>query len=141
MNFSADRASGLFFLLFGLGMYFLVNPGNIEAVDGGNLAPETFPNILSVVIAVCGGLLVLVPTREKIRDPMLMGKAGLYAGLLVIGGLAMSRFGFEYVAPVLALAIMLLTGERRRHWLAFGVIGMPALTWFLVTEVLGRALP
>ena len=137
----ADRFSGLFFLLLGLAMYFWVNPNYIESVDGGNLSPDTMPNILSIILAICGGLLILKPTDEQIRNPMLMAKTALYVGLLIAGIYAMSLFGFEYVAPFLALAIMWLLGERRPLWLVLGVIAMPAIIWFLVTQILGRALP
>lgn len=137
----ADRISGLFFLLLGLAMYFWVNPNYIESVDGGNLSPDTMPNILSIILAICGASLILKPTDEQIRNPILMAKTGLYVGLLVAGIYAMSLFGFEYVAPFLALAIMWLLGERRPLWLVLGVIVMPAVIWFLVTQVLGRALP
>lgn len=141
MNISADRLSGAFFLLFGLVMYFAVNPTYIEAVDGGNIAPNTLPNIISVVIAVAGGFLMFKPTKQRVRNPMLMAKTAFYVVLLAVGLYAMSWFGFEYVAPVLALAIMWFIGERRPFWLAIGVVGMPAIIWFLVTQLLGRALP
>lgn len=137
----ADRISGLFFLLLGLAMYFWVNPNYIESVDSRNLSPDTMPNILSIILALCGALLILKPTDEKIRNPILMAKTALYVGLLIAGIYAMSLFGFEYVAPFLALAIMWLLGERRPLWLILGVIVMPAVIWFLVTQVLGRALP
>ena len=141
MSAKADRTSGSFFMLLGLVMYFWVNPNYIEAVEGGNLSPDTLPNIISIVLAVSGAFLVLKPTDHRIRNPLLMAKTGLYVALLVAGIWAMSWFGFEYVAPVLALAIMWLIGERRPLWLGLGVVAMPAIIWFLVTEVLGRALP
>ncbi len=141
MAVSADRASGAFFLLFGLAMYFYVNPVYIETVDGGNLAPNKVPNIVSIIVAVCGAFLTLKPTAHQVRNPILMVKTGLYVGLLVAGIYAMSWFGFEYVAPILALAIMWMIGERRPLWLGLGVVGMPVLIWFLVTQVLERALP
>lgn len=137
----ADRISGLFFLLLGLAMYFWVSPNYIESVDSRNLSPDTMPNILSIILALCGALLILKPTDEQIRNPILMAKTALYVGLLIAGIYAMSLFGFEYVAPFLALAIMWLLGERRPLWLVLGVIVMPAVIWFLVTQVLGRALP
>jgi putative tricarboxylic transport membrane protein len=141
MKLSADRLSGTFFLLLGLAMLLFVNPVYIETVDGGNLEPSTLPNAISIVIAVCGGLLVLRPTSSQVHERYTMLVAGFYVLLLVAGLYAMSWFGFEYVAPVLALAIMWFIGERRPLWLAFGTIGMPALIWFLVTQALGRALP
>ena len=141
MLVSADRVSGAFFLLFGLTMYFYVNPNYIETIDEGNIAPDSLPNIVSIVIAVCGGLLVFKPTSQQVRNPRSMAKAGIYVALLAAGIYAMSWVGFVYVAPVLALVIMLLIGERRPFWLALGAIGMPAIIWFLVIHALGRSLP
>lgn len=138
---AADRASGVFFVLFGLAMYFRVNPTYIETVDGGNLAPDTLPNVMALVIAACGALLVVKPSTHMMRSPRLIARAGLYSAVLAAGTFAMSHFGFEIAGPVLALAIMWLIGERRPLWLAGGVIVMPAATWFLVAQVLGRALP
>ena len=141
MSHSADRASGLFFLLFGVAMYVYVNPTYIESVDSGTIAPATMPNIVSIVIAICGAILIFKPTTHQVRDPALIFKTGLYVGILVAGLYAMSWFGFEYVAPVLALTLMLLIGERRPFWIGLGVVVMPVTIWFLVTQVLERALP
>lgn len=141
MTSTADRASGIFFLLFGLAMYFYINPTFIESIEGSVLSPDAMPNFLAIVLAVCGAVLVIKPTAEQMRDPVSMAKTGLYVGVLVAGIYAMSWFGFEYVAPILALAIMWLVGERRPAWLALGVVGMPLLIWYLVTQVLERALP
>lgn len=141
MGMKADRVSGAFFLLFGLAMYFFVIPNYVETVDGGNLAPNTLPNIISLVIAVCGGWLVLKPTSQQLRDPRQLALTAMYVALLAAGIYAMSWFGFEYVAPVLAAALMWLIGERRPMWLAGGVVIMPIIIWFIVTYALGRALP
>ena len=141
MIFPADRISGAFFFLFGLAMYFLVNPNYIESVDGGNIAPDSLPNVVSVIICFCGGILVVKPTSQQVRDLRSMTRTAMYICLLAAGVYAMSWFGFEYVAPILALAIMVMIGERRLPWLFLGVVGMPVLIWFLVTHALGRALP
>lgn len=141
MSTMADRTSGMFFMGLGLAMYFWVNPRYIETVEGGNLSPSTLPNIISIILAIAGAYLVIKPTNYQVRNPVLMAKTGLYVALLAVGIWAMSWFGFEYVAPVLAAAIMWLIGERRPLWIGLGVVGMPAIIWFLVTHVLGRALP
>ena len=138
---SADRVSGTFFLLFGLAMYFLVIPEYVEFNDEGNIAPSTMPNIISLVIAFFGGVLVLKPTPHQLQDKLFILKTAGYIAMLAAGIYAMSLFGFQYVGPVLALAIMLMIGERRPLWLGAGVILMPLIIWFLVTHVLGRALP
>ncbi|MDQ2095567.1 tripartite tricarboxylate transporter TctB family protein [Rhodalgimonas zhirmunskyi] len=141
MNTMADRVSGLFFMALGLAMYFWINPNYIETVDGGNISPATLPNIISIILAIAGAFIAIKPTDHQLRNPILMAKTGLYVALLTAGIWAMSWFGFEYVAPVLALAIMWLIGERRPLWLGLGVVAMPAIIWFLVTQLLGRALP
>ncbi len=141
MSTSADRISGIFFMLFGLAMYFHVNPNYIETADGGNLSPDTVPNVVSIVIVVCGVFLALKPTKHRTRSPRTMAITGFYVAILIAGLYAMSWVGFEFVAPVLALTIMWAIGERRPLWLGLGVVVMPAVIWFLVTQVLGRALP
>lgn len=141
MTISADRVSGAFFCLFGLAMYLYVIPVYVETAEGGSLSPNTLPNIISLVIAVSGGFLVIKPTKQQLRDPRKMAITGLYVLLLVAGIYAMSWFGFVYVAPVLALAIMWFIGERRPLWLISGVVIMPAAIWFTVTQLLGRGLP
>ncbi|MFK7858487.1 MAG: tripartite tricarboxylate transporter TctB family protein [Granulosicoccus sp.] len=141
MAVPADRISGAFFLLLGLAMYFLVNPRFIESVDGGNIAPDALPNVVSIIIAVCGALLLAKPVPQQSLDVESMARAGLYVLVLAAGIYAMSWFGFEFVAPVMAFFIMWMIGERRAMWLVAGAIGMPALIWFLVIHALGRALP
>ena len=141
MVIEADRVSGAFFLLFGLAMYFYVNPIYIESVDEGNIAPDSLPNIVAIVIAVCGALLLFKPTAQQVRNPRSMAKAGIYVAILAASIYAMSWVGFVYVAPVLAFVIMLLIGERRPLWILLGAVGMPALIWFLVIHALGRSLP
>lgn len=138
---TGDRISGTLFLVLGLALYFFINPNFIETVDGGNLAPSTFPNILAIVLALCGAILLFKPTSQQVPELRSVLVTSTYVALLIVGLYAMSIYGFEYIAPVLALAIMFAIGERRPLWLGIGVIAMPALIWFLVTVVLGRSLP
>lgn len=141
MSNTADRLTGAFFLLFGLAMVFLVIPNYVEDAQGGNLSPKTMPNVVAWVIAVCGGLLVIRPTTHTAPDMRFFARAAAYVAVLGAAIYAMSWFGFVYVAPVLALVIMLMIGERRPFWLGFGVVLMPAVIWFLVTQLLERGLP
>lgn len=141
MGMNADRVSGAFFMLFGLAMYFYVVPNYVESVDEGNIAPATLPNIISIILAFSGAVLMVKPTDFRVRNPVLMAKTGFFVALLTAGIFAISWFGFEYVAPVLAFAIMWLIGERRPFWLVLGVIVVPTIIWFMVTQLLGRGLP
>ena len=141
MSNSADRWTGAFFLLFGLAMFFLVIPVYVEDAQGGNLSPRTMPNVIAWVIAVCGGFLVIKPTTHQAPDGRFFAQVAAYVAVLGAAIYAMSLVGFIYVAPVLALVIMLMIGERRLLWLGIGVVLMPAAIWFLVTQLLERGLP
>jgi putative tricarboxylic transport membrane protein len=141
MTNSADRMTGAFCLLFGLAMVFLVIPEYVEDVDRGSLPPKTMPTIIAWVLAFCGGLLVVKPTNHKAPDARFFIRATIYVAVLGASIYAMSLVGFIYVAPVLALIVMLMIGERRPVWLGFGVVLMPAAIWFLVTQLLERGLP
>lgn len=141
MAMSADRLSGTFFLLFGLVLYFLIIPVYVETTEGSNLSPNTVPNVIAIVIAIGGAMLVLKPTDQKIQSLRSFLITGAYVAVLCLGIYTMSIFGFEYVAPPLAFVIMWMIGERRPLWFGIGVVVMPAVIWFLVTYALGRALP
>lgn len=136
-----DRLSGAFFVLFGLALYFYVIPNFVDRIDYGALHPDTVPNALSIVLALCGAGLILKPTAQKPANATHLLRAGLFLALLVIGIWAMSMFGFEYTAPPLALAIMLLIGERRPAWIFIGAVLIPFLIWLAVDIGLDRNLP
>lgn len=141
MGTSSDRLTGGFFLFAGLAMVFFVIPAYVEDAQGGNLSPKTMPTIVAWIIAICGGLLVLKPTNHQAPDARFFAQAFAYVVVLGVAIYAMTLVGFLYVAPVLALIIMLMIGERRPLWLGLGVVVMPAAIWFLVTQLLERALP
>jgi putative tricarboxylic transport membrane protein len=141
MSASADRISGTLFLLFGLVLYFHIIPTYVEVAEGGNLSPDTMPNIIAIVLAVGGAFLVLKPTDHRTENLRVFAVTAAYVFVLASGIYGMSWFGFEYVAPPLAFVIMWMIGERRPAWLVAGVVLMPAFIWFLVIHALGRALP
>ena len=141
MTVSADRASGAFFLLLGLVTYFLVVPNFVETVEGGILAPASMPNAISLIIAFCGGLLILKPSPHSLPARHFFTAAGTYAVVLAAALFPMAVFGFEFVAPLLALLLMLMAGERRLLWLAVGAVAVPGAIWFFVSQLLDRALP
>ena len=136
-----DRLSGAFFFLFGLALYFYIVPHYVDRVDYGAIHPDTVPNGLAIVLAICGAALIVRPTNQRPPDAALWMRAALYLGVLVAGITAMASFGFVYTAPVLALLIMLMIGERRPAWIATGVIAVPFLIWLAVDVGLDRSLP
>jgi putative tricarboxylic transport membrane protein len=122
-------------------MVSFVIPEYVENPEGGNLSPRTMPTVVAWIISVCGGALVIKPTTHQAPDLRFFAKAFSYVLVLAAAIYAMSLVGFLYVAPVLALVMMLMIGERRPVWLGVGVALMPALIWFLVTQLLERGLP
>jgi putative tricarboxylic transport membrane protein len=141
MKLTADRASGLFFLTAGVSLYAAIIPAFVEQAEGGWLQPDTVPNAVSIVLAFCGAVLVVKPASHGGPNARELARAALYFTLLAAGLAAISLAGFLYAAPVLALAVMLCLGERRPIWLLTGSAVMPAAIWYLVAQVLERALP
>ena len=141
MSTAADRASGAFILVFGLVLYFWIIPNYVEDATGGSITPKLMPDAYAIILTISGAVLMLKPTQHQTPDLRYFATTLAYVVVLSLGVYATSLFGFEYTAPVLALAIMWMIGERRPLWLVSGVVLIPALIWFLVTFVLGRTLP
>ncbi len=136
-----DRWTGLFFIAFGVLLYAVIIPWQVETADYGWLRPRTLPRIVAAIIVICGVVLAVKPAADARPGAFHWGRAALFAGLLGLGLWAMSWFGFVIVAPPLALALMWLAFERRPLWLALGAVGMPALIWLVVAVFLERPLP
>ncbi|MEP4196104.1 MAG: tripartite tricarboxylate transporter TctB family protein [Aliishimia sp.] len=141
MDNLSDRLCGLFFVAFGLVLFFYLIPTQVETVDFGSIRPKTMPQVLSVILIVSGAMLMLKPADGTDLQPLPWGKTSVIVAVLVAGLFAMSRVGFEFAAAPLALVLMLVMGERRPLWLGIGTLGMPALIWFAVTILLERPLP
>ena len=141
MILETDRIAGLVIATLGLVLLFVVFPFAIEDMDDGSIKPDTLPNALAVFLIVCGSLLAIKKGEQTKRDPRELMLVLLYLAIIAAGLFAISHFGFLIVSPFLALAIMLIFGERRPIWLALGCMGMPAIIWFLVIRVLERSLP
>ena len=141
MNLETDRIAGLIIATLGLVLLFVIFPVAIEDIEGGSIQPDTLPNALAGFLAACGILLALKPGEPTTRDSWELMMVLLYLTVMALGLFAISHFGFVIVAPFLALAIMLLFGERRPFWLALGCAGMPAIIWLLVVQILERPLP
>ncbi|AUQ52482.1 Tripartite tricarboxylate transporter TctB family protein (plasmid) [Phaeobacter inhibens] len=141
MAFSSDRVSGLFFFIAGLLCYFYVIPTFVESANSGSLHPDTFPNALSLLIAICGIILAVNPTNHRLHSTRDMLMSAVYFSLICAALFAMTFFGYVVVSPFLAILLMLLIGERRPVWLFSGVVIMPATIWFIVEVLLERGLP
>ncbi|MFZ0487531.1 MAG: tripartite tricarboxylate transporter TctB family protein [Arenicellales bacterium] len=136
-----NRLLGWFFAVFGLLLFFVLIPRQTEVVDYGWMRPQTLPDAMAIVIAVSGLVLALRPRGTVTFEWRKAAKAALYLGLVCAGVYLISLFGFEAVAPPLALLLMILMGERRALWLVLGVAGIPFMIWLAVPVLLGRPLP
>lgn len=136
-----NRLSGILTALLGLALLFGVIPNHTETTDYGWLRPATLPNIAAIIIVVSGCIHLIFPKGKAEIDWRITTRVLLFLGIGVLGLWLMSRLGFVIGAPVLMLVLMLVTGERRYHWLAIGIIVLPSLTWFCVDFLLKRPLP
>jgi len=137
---TADRMSGLVFFLAAVVMLLWVIPAQVETAEDGVIQPGTLPSALCWLIMVCGAWLVIRPGEASLPPGDQVFRAAVHMGVLVGGVMTMASFGFVRVAPILALATMLLIGERRPLWLAAGALALPAMIWVFVVQILGRPL-
>lgn len=136
-----NRLLGLFFACFGLLLLFVVIPRQTEVIAYGWMRPQSLPNAAAVVIVVAGAFLAFRPRGVVDFEWRQAGGAALYLGLVIAGVYLIALYGFEVVAPLIAMAVMLLAGERRPAWLALGAAGIPFVIWLAVTVLLDRPLP
>lgn len=137
---SVDRIVTGLIVLFGVGAIFWILPTQIEEVDFGRIVPSTVPTIVLWALVVVAAVQFFTDVNTLRIDLLVCIRATAIVALLVGAVYLMERFGFEYVAPFLALAIMLAIGERRWYWLIFGAALLPLSVWLLVERVLDRAL-
>ncbi|WP_323035910.1 tripartite tricarboxylate transporter TctB family protein [Pararhodobacter sp.] len=138
---SAERLFTAILVFLGAGFLFLVLPHQVETVSYGRVVPATVPTVALWVIFVAG-VVQFVTSQEFIGLHLLNSlRAIAVVAIFVAAVWLMERFGFEYFAPVFALAIMLFMGERRWYWLLFAGVAMPLGVWVLVENVLNRVLP
>ena len=141
MNLETDRIAGLVVATLGLVLLFVIFPIAIEDIDDGSIRPDTVPSAIAGFLVACGILLALKPGENAKSGTHELVMVLVYLAVIAAGLFAMSRFGFAIVSPFLALAIMLIFGERRPIWLTLGAVGMPAAIWLLVVQILERPLP
>ena len=145
VSLSADRISGLVFLLAGLAMIFGVIPAEVEAVEGGNIAPSTLPIVMSAIMAFGGGVLLVRPHTppeppprsppEPPQEPPLESPAGSARtdadarhlppwrqllrgiGIVLLQALALAAMSqFGFMLVAPALALALMWLSGERRW-------------------------
>ncbi|MEM8849044.1 MAG: tripartite tricarboxylate transporter TctB family protein [Pseudomonadota bacterium] len=138
---AADRASGLALVALSVLLLAVVFPAGIETVERGWVRPITLPRAMAVLIGICGALIAWRARPHAAPDVAQSLHALAVWGGLALGVAAVAAVGFLLAGPVLALALMLGTGERRPLWLLTGTVLVPAAIWALVVMGLDRPLP
>ncbi len=137
---SLERLQSALLVLGMLIIFFFVMPGQVDLIEDARIVPRTVPSI-AIWIIVIAGVAQFLSNKEVIDLNLLLCiRAAICAVFIIACVAAMERFGFEYVAPVLALGVMLGIGERRLHWLFVGTFIIPIGVWLLVERVLDRIL-
>ncbi|NSY40385.1 tripartite tricarboxylate transporter TctB family protein [Leisingera sp. ANG59] len=138
MTFERIVTGGI--LAFGLTFLFLVMPQQVETVSYGRVVPSTLPGALLWIITIAAAVqMVTLKDDADFNTVVVIRAVGLLA-LMVAAVWSMDRLYFEYVAPVLALILMLFMGERRWYWLLLGGVAIPLGIWLLVERILDRTL-
>lgn len=137
---TVDRIITSILILAMLALFFIIMPGQVEQVEDARIVPSTVPGI-AIWLIITAGVAQLFWTRETVRIywPIFIKVIG-YLGLVTLAVAAMERFGFEYAAVPMALAVMWSMGERRWSWLLSGGVVIPLGVWLLVERVLDRTL-
>lgn len=137
-----DRLSGAVVLLFAVALWAVVIPDQVDSASYGWMRPRTMPTVAAVAMGLFGALLVIFPSARPVAvsvEPVLrIGAVGVLAGAAV---LAFGVFPFIVVAPLAALGLALMIGERSWPWLAAATVGVPGVIWLVVGWLLGRPLP
>ncbi|WP_027834770.1 tripartite tricarboxylate transporter TctB family protein [Maritalea myrionectae] len=135
-----DRLTGIAVILFGAALFFLITPAATETVGYGWLRPNTVPNVMAVIMILAGTTLAISTPQEQQIDFPKMARAAGFLLVISIGLWAMAQWRYVFVAPMLALVLMVLVGERRWPWLLVGAVVLPVTISFLIEYVLERPL-
>ena len=127
-------------VIFALLFLFWIIPQQVETVDFGRILPSTVPTIALTILAVAAAVQLFTSKVSIVVDVLVCVRAVLFVGLMVLAIWLMEKFGFEYIAPILALSVMLLIGERRWYWLLVGGCVVPIGVWLIVERLLDRTL-
>lgn len=129
-------------MLFALALWAVVIPDQVDSASYGWMRPRTMPTVATAALGIFGALLVVFPSARPVAasvEPALrIGAVGVLAGAAV---LAFGVFPFVVVAPLAALGLSQLIGERRWQWLVAATVGVPGVIWLVVGWLLGRPLP
>lgn len=148
-----NRLVGVFFLVFGAFSYFILIPQGIVVpsnIQHFTTSPAFWPNIITVIIAIMGLLLVLQNsdvedteveledhTSWKTRAPRLL----IILSMLFAFYFSIEKFGMVAPAMLLILILMLFAGYRRWSLILLFSILVPTALYFFFTHVANIPIP
>ncbi|MGK0272079.1 MAG: putative tricarboxylic transport membrane protein [Cocleimonas sp.] len=153
-----NRLVGVFFLVFGALSYFILIPQGIVVpsnIQHFTTSPAFWPNIITVIIAIMGLLLVLqnsdvedINTEDieeeledhtswKTRAPRLL----IILSMLFAFYFSIEKFGMVAPAMLLILILMLFAGYRRWSLILLFSILVPTALYFFFTHVANIPIP
>jgi len=136
-----NRLSASFFIFLGLSLIYFIFPVEIESLDYGWVRPQTLPNICAFLLIIFGIVQFIFPKGKVVLEFEQILWSGVFVSVAFIAVFGFHKFGFIYTAPIFAVSIMLLIGEKRILWLLLGVFLIPFLILLIVEQLLGRLLP
>ena len=136
-----NRLSASFVIFLGLSLIYFIFPVEIESLDYGWVRPQTLPNICALLLIIFGIVQFIFPKGKVVLEFEQILWSGVFVLAAFIAVFGFHYLGFIYTAPIFALSIMFLLGEKRILWLLLGVFLIPFLILLIVEQLLGRLLP
>lgn len=139
---TVNRLLGAIVIAFGATLLLWLIPANVSAAPGSVMDPALFPRLAAWLLIGLGALQVLVPPGEpQVPPPWEVLRLGAVALLTLAAVLLMPRLGYILTSVALMAVLAGLVHERRIHWLAVIIAGLPVAIWLLFEIVLQRPLP
>ncbi len=141
----ADLIAGVFLMLGGLLLLFVIIPAQTEQDTGAAVPPDLLPQICAVGITILAAVLTLNALRGKTPD-IKPPKASEWRALVAVVVIILAAVAlFEHVHPAAAgffvtLATMLYMEERRWYLLLALPGSLVAIVYLLFYEFLGTAI-
>ena len=136
-----NRLSGLAFAAFGAALLLWIIPAHTETASYGWLKPDTLPKICAWALAGLGLVQAIEAGGKALPDRYEFGIVALTAAVSGLTIWAMGKVGFLIAGPAFAAVLITIIREGRIVWIMAAVVGPPALTWVVVTLLLGRPGP
>lgn len=143
-----DLYFGVFFLVFAL-FIFVYSVATFPVVHGARFGPDFFPSIVSVLMAMCGIVLVVRGLRNRNWEFSLGAWRGnrrsVAAGVIMIAGVFLYIFfldslGFIVLAVANTTILMVILGNRLLPSVILSTV-VTATAFFVFTHLLYVPLP